>query len=103
MSDNSNPSHDTFTGAPIREHAFDGIQEYDNNLPLWWQLTLYISIVFAICYVIWYHLGPGQLGPERLATEVAIVKRVKAEQLAQQGELTEEVLCGLLTDSARIA
>ena len=43
------------------------------------------------------------MGSERLATEVAIVERIKAEKLAEQGELTEEVLRGLLTDQARIA
>lgn len=39
----------------LRGHSFDGIQEYDNDLPRWWVTLFYASIVFSIPYVIWYH------------------------------------------------
>lgn len=35
----------------IREHSFDGIQEYDNQLPRWWVWTFLITILFGIWYV----------------------------------------------------
>jgi cytochrome c oxidase cbb3-type subunit 3 len=37
-------------------HVYDGIEEYDNPLPLWWFYMFVISILFAIGYVI---LFPG--------------------------------------------
>ncbi|UCD39351.1 MAG: cytochrome C oxidase subunit III, partial [Fidelibacterota bacterium] len=29
------------------DHDFDGIQEFDNDLPGWWKALFYISIVVA--------------------------------------------------------
>ncbi|WP_245842491.1 c-type cytochrome [Pontibacter ummariensis] len=37
-------------------HDFDGIQEYDNDLPPWWKYMFYVSIVFAIGYMLYYHV-----------------------------------------------
>jgi cytochrome c oxidase cbb3-type subunit 3 len=35
-------------------HAYDGIEEYDNPLPMWWVGMFVLSVVFAIGYLIWY-------------------------------------------------
>ena len=35
-------------------HDFDGIQEYDNPLPLWWVGLFVATIVFAIGYLIYF-------------------------------------------------
>jgi cytochrome c oxidase cbb3-type subunit 3 len=45
----------------VSEH--DGIQELDNQLPRWWVILFQASIVFAVIYMVWYHvlgLGTGQ-------------------------------------------
>ena len=39
------------------DHDFDGIQEYDNDLPGWWKALFWITIIFAIIYVPYYHLA----------------------------------------------
>ena len=39
-------------GIPLRDHIFDGIQEYDQRLPNWWLNTLYGAIIFWI--VFWF-------------------------------------------------
>ncbi|MCF7823890.1 MAG: c-type cytochrome [Candidatus Marinimicrobia bacterium] len=39
------------------DHDYDGIQEYDNDLPGWWKALFLITIIFAIIYVPYYHLS----------------------------------------------
>lgn len=34
----------------LLDHAYDGIQEYDNPLPRWWVWIFYATIAFAIVY-----------------------------------------------------
>lgn len=46
---------------PITDHAYDGIQEYDNPLPGWWKWTFIGSIAFSVCYAMYFHCGaPGR-------------------------------------------
>ena len=40
----------------ILDHNYDGIKELDNNLPPWWVYSFYISIVFAVIYMLRYHV-----------------------------------------------
>lgn len=49
MTTNDSPKNE------LRNHSFDGIQEYDNDLPRWWVRLFWITIFFAIPYLIWYH------------------------------------------------
>ena len=35
---------------------YDGIEEYDNNLPTWWLGLFYFGVIFGITYTIHYHL-----------------------------------------------
>ncbi|WP_242920185.1 c-type cytochrome [Pontibacter liquoris] len=52
-------------------HDFDGIQEYDNDLPPWWKTMFYVSIVFAIGYMLYYHVfHTGALQEEEYAQEM---------------------------------
>jgi len=36
----------------ITDHEYDGIRELDNDLPPWWKWLFYLTIVFAIVYLI---------------------------------------------------
>jgi len=40
----------------LLDHDFDGIQEYDNDLPGWWKALFLITIVFGIIYIPYYHV-----------------------------------------------
>jgi len=35
-------------------HNFDGLEELNNPMPRWWMWLFYITIVFAICYLVLY-------------------------------------------------
>ncbi len=43
---------------PTTGHEWDGIREYDKPMPRWWLWTFYLSIIFAIGYVIAYPAIP---------------------------------------------
>lgn len=57
-------------GEIILDHNYDGIKELDNDLPPWWLYGFYISIAFAIIYLLRYHVfnGPSQI--DELETEL---------------------------------
>ncbi len=74
----------------IDGHDYDGIQEYDNDLPPWWKYMFYLTIIFAVVYLIYYHVldGPTQL--EEYEMEVAeaavLYKDVDIEYEGPSGE-----------------
>ena len=37
-------------GVVLRDHVVDGIQEYDQRLPMWWLIILFSVIAFSIVY-----------------------------------------------------
>ena len=52
-------------------HDFDGIQEYDNDLPPWWKAMFYVSIVFAVGYMLHFHVfRTGALQEEEYKMEM---------------------------------
>lgn len=51
------------------DHDFDGIQEYDNDLPGWWKGLFLITVIFSIIYVPYYHLA-GDLQDDEYAKEM---------------------------------
>ena len=62
----------------LLDHEADGIQELDNNLPRWWIWLFYICTLFAIAYMLYYHvLGQGQLQAAAYASEKAKGDAVK--------------------------
>jgi len=45
--------YDTLTNERlIKDHDYDGIRELDNPMPSWWKWLFYITIAFAIIYMI---------------------------------------------------
>lgn len=39
----------------LREHEYDGIQEYDNPTPGWWNLIFFATFVFGAWYILYHH------------------------------------------------
>jgi cytochrome c oxidase cbb3-type subunit 3 len=82
--------------------VYDGIQEYDNDLPLWWVYLFYGTIIFSVGYVIYYHVGGPGLGQEQLlAVEMRALEDQKksAAPVAASSELS---LLALVSNAAAI-
>ena len=39
----------------VLDHEYDGIREYDNPTPGWWNFIFFASFVFSIWYFLYYH------------------------------------------------
>jgi len=61
----------------------DGIDEYDNPLPDWWVGLFWFTILWAVGYGLWYHLG-GQSQEGYLADEMAAAEARWPEQAAAE-------------------
>lgn len=90
----------------LLSHNYDGIEEYDNDLPKWWVHLFIITAVFGVVYVLYYHLGPGLSQEEVLVLDLEQIekdKKLKAEKEASAPKEESVDLAMLVTDSSRIA
>jgi len=75
-------------------HDFDGIQEYDNDLPPWWKTMFYVSIVFAVGYMLHFHVfKTGALQTEEYDAEMEEAAILAAKNVDDPNAVTNyEVL-----------
>ncbi len=86
------------------DHNYDGIRELDNNLPPWWLYGFYITIIFAVIYLVRYHVtGSAPLPLEEYEMEMAAAAAQKEEYLKNAANLVDENTVELLTAEPRIA
>lgn len=92
-----------FVTAPvIEDHEYDGIQELDNPAPAWFQFLFYITIVFAVIYMINYHMiGKQNTSFDEYMQEVTVAQQQK-DELLRTGALINENNVKVLTDAADI-
>ena len=68
----------------LLDHEYDGIGELDNKLPRWWVWLFNFTILFAVLYMIHYHvLGKGRLMAAEYAEEMKIGEKFKEAALAK--------------------
>ncbi len=102
----SNQKPPADSGPELRDHVFDGIQEYDNKLPNWWLWTFYIMVVFYVIYWMMYYQGGGfksnevkvEMGMERIAQikaaaiedSLGVVDNVKLWELSRDEKFVND-------------
>jgi cytochrome c oxidase cbb3-type subunit 3 len=66
----------------LREHEFDGIQEYDQKLPNWWLFTFYGAVAwFVIYWVLYYGTSLFQTDQERVTAKILAIQQARLEEL----------------------
>jgi cytochrome c oxidase cbb3-type subunit 3 len=87
-----------------REHSFDGITEYDNDLPRWWLILFWITVGIACIYPFIYDFGPGEFASESIDRDVAALKQLQSAGSAPSGSIaSDESLLKLTRESAAVA
>lgn len=87
----------------IKGHDYDGIHELDNRMPPWLAFLFQGTIVFAVIYLIIYHLtGIGDLPMAELEKETQIVEAKKTAFLEKAAAKINENSVTLLTDAKTI-
>lgn len=82
----------------LRSHNFDGIQEYDNDLPKWWVWLFVITVIFAVVYPFLYDFGPGEFASESIDKEMAAVKSAQTAAVASTTAVDEAGLMSMVAD-----
>lgn len=66
----------------LREHEYDGIQEYDQKLPNWWLFTFYGAIIwFAVYWFLYYQTPTFRTDREKIIAEMTAIQEKKAAEL----------------------
>ena len=87
----------------LLDHNYDGIRELDNNLPPWWKYGFYFTIIFAVVYLIVYHLlGAADLQTEEYEKEMTQAAIENEAYLATQVSLVDESNLVVLEDPDRL-
>lgn len=85
------------------DHEYDGIRELDNNLPPWWLAGFYLSMLFAVIYLLQYHVFKTEpLSAEELKIELAEAEAATAEYLKNAANLVDESTVEMLSDQSRL-
>jgi cytochrome c oxidase cbb3-type subunit 3 len=66
----------------LREHEYDGIQEYDQKLPNWWLFTFYGAVVwFVALWFAYYQTDLFKSPQQRVKDGIVAVQKAKAAEL----------------------
>lgn len=85
------------------DHDYDGIRELDNSLPPWWVWLFYLTIIWGVGYMVYYHfsdMGVNQETEYLMAMEAG--EEQKTKFLASQANAVDENSVVYLDDAASL-
>lgn len=88
----------------LLDHNYDGIRELDNHLPPWWKWLFYATIIWAVFYLVAYHVTNSlPLQKEEYDNEVAYAnEQIRKFQAATPGAQIDETTVVMVTDAAAL-
>ncbi len=84
----------------ILDHDYDGIKELDNDLPPWWVYMFYATIIFAVVYLVRFHVYDDYTQKTEYEQEVAEAKIAIEEYKKTAKNLIDANSVVILTDAA---
>ncbi len=90
----------------LREHEYDGIQEYDQKLPNWWLVIFIAALIFFLGYwIAYYQLGWMKSDEAKIQAAMSRIEAAQKKALDEMlAKLNDEALVNeWATDPARVA
>lgn len=103
MSDNKKQQADVFDDEKdvLLDHNYDGIRELDNHMPRWWLFGFYFTIIFAVLYLMFYHItGWGPSSEEEYKIQMA---NAVVPEKVDSGTPADWASLEFLSDEAQLA
>lgn len=86
------------------DHDYDGIRELDNVLPPWWVNLFYATIIFALVYIVRFHVMDDYTQAEEFNQEVELANiEIEKNKAANPVEEVTVDKVTLLTDAESLA
>jgi cytochrome c oxidase cbb3-type subunit 3 len=78
----------------LREHEYDGIQEYEQKLPNWWLFIFIAAHIFFLGYwVAYYNFGWFKSDQQKISAAMTVIKDAQGKALDEMlAKLTDEAL-----------
>ena len=87
----------------LLDHEYDGIREFDNPTPAWWNWLFFLSFLFSVVYFYHYHLGSGQGVIASYEKEMTEFRAMEAKRDAEErASMSEEKLAALMNDKTAL-
>lgn len=87
----------------LLDHDYDGIKELDNVLPPWWVGLFYATIIFALVYLVRFHIMDEYNQDQEFATEMQVADKAVEEYMKTAPYVMDKDKVTLLTDESAIA
>lgn len=85
------------------DHEYDGITELDNSLPPWWLYGFYVTIGFAVVYMVYFHIMDGPSSSEEYRAEMERAKTDVAAYFERIGGMVDETNVTMVEEDHRLA
>ncbi|MBX7051403.1 MAG: c-type cytochrome [Flavobacteriales bacterium] len=88
--------------AVLTDHDYDGIRELDNALPPWWKYGFYFTIVWAMVYLVYFHISNGPSSADEYKAQMDAGAAQVASYQAKAKDLVTEKTVTLMTEASDI-
>jgi cytochrome c oxidase cbb3-type subunit 3 len=86
----------------LTDHDYDGIREFDYQLPRWWLNMFYLTILFAVGYFAYFQMLAGTSIQQEYQAEQDKLEYMMATAAAKGATISEADLVAMVKDPAKV-